>query len=74
MIHLFLTTGGESTTLNVFFEQQDGLYERLVSWAKTESGGRRRRRRSIFGTCAGLIFLSDRVDQQKRGGQLKVRF
>ncbi len=55
----------------MFFEQQDGLYERLVSWAKTESGGRRR---SIFGTCAGLIFLSDRVDQQKRGGQLKVRF
>jgi glutamine amidotransferase PdxT len=26
----------------------------------------------VWGTCAGMILLSDRIEHQKSGGQLKV--
>ena len=52
--------GGESTAI-ALLAQREGLLQPLRSF----SAGRR----PIFGTCAGLILLSESVLGQKRGGQ-----
>ena len=59
--------GGESTTLSVFLRQND-FEETLKSFVFNE-----RRPRFVWGTCAGLILLSDELDAQKKGGQITVR-
>jgi 5'-phosphate synthase pdxT subunit len=56
-------SGGESTTLNIFFRQPE-FFEKLKSWLKTDP--------VVWGTCAGMILLSNKIQHQKEGGQLKV--
>lgn len=56
--------GGESTTMSILAER-DGLLEPLRAF--------RRSGRPCFGSCAGMIFLADRItggrpDQQTMGG------
>lgn len=55
--------GGESTTLSVFLSK-DEFNEHLKKWMSTNV--------VIWGTCAGLILLSDKLQGQKIGGQVKV--
>ena len=57
--------GGESTTLSVFLRQND-FQEKLKSFTRDGE-------RTVWGTCAGLILLSNQLDSQKRGGQVTVR-
>jgi 5'-phosphate synthase pdxT subunit len=52
--------GGESTAI-ALLAQREHLLEPLRLWSS--------QRRPVFGTCAGLILLSDVVTGQKRGGQ-----
>lgn len=58
--------GGESTTLSVFLRQGDFM-EKLRSFTRDES-------KAVWGTCAGLILLSNQLDSQKQGGQPNVRY
>ena len=58
--------GGESTTLNVFL-RNNNFEEALKSWMFNE-----KRRGVVWGTCAGLILLSDDLAGQKQGGQVNV--
>jgi 5'-phosphate synthase pdxT subunit len=55
--------GGESTTMAIVGEAT-GLFPALKKWV--ESG------RPIWGTCAGMILLSDHAIKQKGGGQALV--
>ncbi len=59
--------GGESTTLSVFLKKNE-FEETLKSWIFNE-----KRPGIVWGTCAGLIMLSDDVAGQKQGGQITVR-
>ena len=59
--------GGESTTLSVFLRQND-FEEKLRLFTSRET-----RPGFVWGTCAGLILLSDELDSQKTGGQVTVR-
>ncbi|GBF93728.1 pyridoxal biosynthesis protein [Raphidocelis subcapitata] len=52
--------GGESTTMAHIAERW-GLIPELQAWA--------RQGRPIWGTCAGMIFLAERAEGQKQGGQ-----
>ena len=58
--------GGESTTLGVFLRQND-FEEKLRAFARG-----RERPGCVWGTCAGLILLSEQLDSQKEGGQVTV--
>ena len=58
-----IVPGGESTTLSVFLSK-DEFNEHLKKWMSTNV--------VIWGTCAGLILLSDKLQGQKIGGQVKV--
>ncbi len=58
--------GGESTTLSIFLKKNN-FEEALKSWAFDE-----KRPGVVWGTCAGLILLSDEVAGQKQGGQATV--
>ena len=59
--------GGESTTLSVFLRQND-FEQALKSFVFNE-----KKPGFVWGTCAGLILLSDQLDGQKQGGQITVR-
>ncbi|KAI4595622.1 hypothetical protein KJ359_006611 [Pestalotiopsis sp. 9143b] len=56
-----IVPGGESTTLSLV-AQQSGLLEPLRDFVK-------KKRKPTWGTCAGLIFLSEEASSTKRGGQ-----
>ncbi|KAI0149229.1 glutamine amidotransferase [Pestalotiopsis sp. NC0098] len=56
-----IVPGGESTTLSLV-AQQSGLLEPLRDFVK-------QKRKPTWGTCAGLIFLSEEASSTKRGGQ-----
>ena len=56
--------GGESTTLSVFLKK-DGFEDALREWM----GGPGGKPGVVWGTCAGLILLSDELLGQKKGGQ-----
>ena len=58
--------GGESTTLSVFL-RKNGFEEALKSWIFNE-----KKPGFVWGTCAGLILLSDELEGQKQGGQVTV--
>ena len=58
--------GGESTTLSIFLKKNN-FEEALKSWTFDE-----KRPGIVWGTCAGLILLSDEVVGQKQGGQATV--
>ncbi|KAH7134203.1 PdxT/SNO family [Dactylonectria macrodidyma] len=53
--------GGESTTIS-FVAAQSGLLEPLRDFVKIK-------KRPTWGTCAGLILLSDEANATKKGGQ-----
>ncbi|KAJ3070189.1 hypothetical protein HK102_006731 [Quaeritorhiza haematococci] len=53
--------GGESTTMALIAER-NGLLQPLREWIKTAS-------RPVWGTCAGMILLSNQAHQTKMGGQ-----
>ncbi|KAH7150367.1 PdxT/SNO family [Dactylonectria estremocensis] len=53
--------GGESTTIS-FVAAQSGLLEPLRDFVKIQ-------KRPTWGTCAGLILLSDEANATKKGGQ-----
>ncbi|KIL92897.1 hypothetical protein FAVG1_04078 [Fusarium avenaceum] len=53
--------GGESTTIS-FVAAQSGLLEPLRDFVKVK-------KRPVWGTCAGLILLSDEANATKKGGQ-----
>ncbi|KAK0391495.1 hypothetical protein NLU13_0996 [Sarocladium strictum] len=53
--------GGESTTIS-FVAQQSGLFEPLVDFIKIQ-------KKPTWGTCAGLILLSEEANATKKGGQ-----
>ncbi|KAJ3313641.1 hypothetical protein HDV04_001651 [Boothiomyces sp. JEL0838] len=55
--------GGESTTMSLIM-QRNGLIEPLKSFI--QSG------KPVFGTCAGLIMLSNEITNQKKGGQVNL--
>ena len=62
-----IVPGGESTTLSVFLRQND-FEEALKSFVFNE-----KKPGFVWGTCAGLILLSDQLEGQKQGGQITVR-
>lgn len=53
--------GGESTTIS-FVAAQSGLLEPLRDYVKSQ-------KKPVWGTCAGLILLSDEANATKKGGQ-----
>ncbi|RGP77536.1 glutamine amidotransferase [Fusarium longipes] len=53
--------GGESTTIS-FVAAQSGLLEPLRDFVKVQ-------KKPVWGTCAGLILLSDEANATKKGGQ-----
>lgn len=57
--------GGESTTMSIFLES-NGFTNVLRKWVKDEN-------RIVWGTCAGLILMSNEIEGQKQGGQAQVR-
>eukprot|EP00731_Ephydatia_muelleri_P023817 Em0016g88a len=60
--------GGESTTLSVFLKQ-NGFEDALRAWIRNPV-----KPGAVWGTCAGLILLSDELLGQKKGGQASVSF
>ncbi|KAG6007306.1 hypothetical protein E4U21_006117 [Claviceps maximensis] len=59
--HGLIIPGGESTTIS-FVAAQSGLLEPLRDYVKTQ-------KRPVWGTCAGLILLSDEANATKKNGQ-----
>jgi 5'-phosphate synthase pdxT subunit len=60
-----MSLGGESTTLNIFLREKEFI-EALRTWMTSLPAP------VVWGTCAGMILLSDSIEHQKSGGQLKV--
>lgn len=58
--------GGESTTLSVFLKQ-NGFEGRLREWIRNPG-----KPGVVWGTCAGLILLSDELQGQKKEGQISL--
>lgn len=58
--------GGESTTMSLMLGQ-NGFGNVLKSWVENGRG-----RGVVWGTCAGLILLSNKLKEQKSGGQALV--
>ncbi|ORY38844.1 SNO glutamine amidotransferase [Rhizoclosmatium globosum] len=56
--------GGESTTMSIILERETGLAQGLKQWIQDG--------KPIWGTCAGLIMLSDVITSTKQGGQTKL--
>ncbi|KAG6040517.1 hypothetical protein E4U41_000338 [Claviceps citrina] len=59
--HGLIIPGGESTTISLV-AAQSGLLEPLRDYVKTQ-------KRPVWGTCAGLILLSNEANATKKGGQ-----
>eukprot|EP01031_Cornospumella_fuschlensis_P030275 gene30275-36584_t len=55
--------GGESTAMAIVGEKC-GLFPRLKDWVQTK--------KPVWGTCAGMILLSDHAIKQKEGGQALI--
>ena len=58
--------GGESTTMGLFL-QSSNFEDVLKDWVASKE-----KPRVVWGTCAGLILLSNDIEGQKEGGQSKV--
>lgn len=58
--------GGESTTMSLFL-QSSNFEEVLKEWVASKD-----KPKVVWGTCAGLILLSNDIEAQKEGGQSKV--
>ena len=57
--------GGESTTISHFLSKQNFLHH-IKKWMSSKP------MKFLFGTCAGLIMLSNNVENEKEGGQLRI--
>lgn len=57
--------GGESTTMSIFLEA-NGLTQVLRNWINSDES------RITWGTCAGLILMSNEIEGKKQGGQAQV--
>eukprot|EP01117_Protostelium_nocturnum_P002939 TRINITY_DN13872_c0_g1_i1.p1 TRINITY_DN13872_c0_g1~~TRINITY_DN13872_c0_g1_i1.p1 ORF type:complete len:209 (-),score=58.54 TRINITY_DN13872_c0_g1_i1:197-823(-) len=53
--------GGESTTMGIVSSMQEGFLEELKKFT---------RKKPTWGTCAGMIFLADKLENQKKDGQI----
>ena len=58
--------GGESTTMSLFL-QSSNFEDVLKDWVASKD-----KPKVVWGTCAGLILLSNDIEAQKEGGQSKV--
>ena len=58
--------GGESTTMSLFL-QSSNFEDVLKDWIASKE-----KPKVVWGTCAGLILLSNDIEAQKEGGQFKV--
>ena len=58
--------GGESTTLSVFLSK-NSFEETLREWISNETAPG-----VLWGTCAGLILVANKLTEQKKGGQVTV--
>lgn len=58
--------GGESTTMSLFL-QSSNFENVLKEWVVSKE-----KPKVVWGTCAGLILLSNDIEAQKEGGQSKV--
>lgn len=58
--------GGESTTMSLFL-QSSNFEDELKDWVASKE-----KPKVVWGTCAGLILLSNDIEAQKEGGQSKV--
>ena len=58
--------GGESTTMSLFL-QSSNFENVLQEWIASKE-----KPKVVWGTCAGLILLSNGIEAQKEGGQSKV--
>ena len=56
--------GGESTAFAIIGGGKSGMFDKLKEFVKSS--------KPVWGTCAGLIVLANRVNGQKRGGQSLV--
>jgi pyridoxal 5'-phosphate synthase pdxT subunit len=52
--------GGESTSITLI-AQRNGMWDSLVAWVKAKQ--------PTWGTCAGMIMLSEEIEGKKEGGQ-----
>lgn len=62
-IDALIIPGGESTTMSLFLGK-NGFEDKIREWLKGNV--------LVWGTCAGLILLSDELLGQKKGGQIIV--
>ena len=65
-LHGLILPGGESTTMSLFL--QSGNFEDVLKeWVASKD-----KPKVVWGTCAGMILLSNAIEAQKEGGQTKV--
>lgn len=60
--------GGESTTMSLFLRSSN-FEDVLKEWVASKE-----KPKVVWGTCAGLILLSNGIEAQKEGGQSKVNY
>jgi len=65
-LHGLILPGGESTTMSLFL-QSSNFEDVLKDWVASKE-----KPKVVWGTCAGLILLSNDIEAQKEGGQSKV--
>lgn len=65
-LHGLILPGGESTTMSLFL--QSGKFEDVLKeWVASKD-----KPKVVWGTCAGMILLSNAIEAQKEGGQKKI--
>lgn len=62
-LHGLIIPGGESTAISLIAERW-GLIEPLRGWVRAG--------KPVWGTCAGLILLADRIEGGRSGGQALI--
>ena len=60
-IDALIIPGGESTTMGII-AQKNNLVKPLQRYIKSD--------KPVWGTCAGMILLADKVEKQKQNGQI----
>jgi len=65
-LHGLILPGGESTTMSLFLKSSN-FEDVLKEWVASSH-----KPKVVWGTCAGLILLSNGIENQKEGGQSKV--
>jgi len=65
-LHGLILPGGESTTMSLFLKSSN-FEDVLKEWVASKQ-----KPKVVWGTCAGLILLSNGIENQKEGGQSKI--